>query len=585
MATVGQRLATPEAGWRRYDDNSSYFTKSPNVVAVTNNSSFYSSTYISAQIAYPYDGSENYIRFKFMGSKVRLISSFSAFRSNNIKVTIDGIVHRYNSGTSGATVYQVLVFEKTGLAWGEHEVEISLDAQTEKISSNNNLLASELDAVDIDSDGYLIARVGTALTSPEPTWKRYDSNQTLFSYSGAWDTTSNASYYGGSINRTVVAGSKVQFMFFGSKIRIITGANNTVDFSGSSNLQIDIDGTSETFSINAPIIYQRLSYEKFGLENKLHTVSITLSDNKYFWFDAIDIDDTGELRNPYNKFLILNNGKYQAVHDNLTDFGVAQFKFDESTGNTLHNNVGIINGIATGTSIVTGYSGNARSFNGTSDYISIPKEAIPIGTKSIRFKIKTAQTGTSKRILTTSDGSLSGFMIYMSNGLLGVLIRNSSAVLLNQIGTHSPINDNQWHDVVLSWDASISSNNIKLYIDDMSTPAQTFSVLGTEVSHNFPINIGRDPTNTSLHFSGQLDELEIYNRVIDTRHDAWLVEMGLNETAFINHGVDYGKSIDLNKPRSKKVLIKADSTTLDSGKVFKQTIDTAKTPIKAVSIE
>ena len=61
--------------------------------------------------------------------------------------------------------------------------------------------------------------------------------------------------------------------------------------------------------------------------------------------------------------------------------------FDDSTGTILLDASGGGNyGIATGTAIVPGRFGNARSFNGVSDYITIPSnKAFDFDTASFRI--------------------------------------------------------------------------------------------------------------------------------------------------------------------------------------------------------
>lgn len=53
--------------------------------------------------------------------------------------------------------------------------------------------------------------------------------------------------------------------------------------------------------------------------------------------------------------------------------GVAWFKMNESAGN-LMDSKGSFVGVNNSTSVVSGFSGNGRSFNGTSSYISFPSE-------------------------------------------------------------------------------------------------------------------------------------------------------------------------------------------------------------------
>lgn len=65
---------------------------------------------------------------------------------------------------------------------------------------------------------------------------------------------------------------------------------------------------------------------------------------------------------------------------------VADYKFDETTGTTCIDSKGSYNGIYNGTTSVKGSVGNARSFNGTSDYIQFNNPVIPLGKKVLSSK-------------------------------------------------------------------------------------------------------------------------------------------------------------------------------------------------------
>lgn len=135
MATIGQQLATPETGWRRYDDTDSRFLYSSNLTH-SSGGAWYNGTFHQAVGV----GS---IDFKFHGTKLRIISAKGS-RSNNIKITIDGIDYSYSE--AGTLTYKALVFEQLNLSMGVHTVRIE----------NQTTNAFALDAIDLDDMGYLV---------------------------------------------------------------------------------------------------------------------------------------------------------------------------------------------------------------------------------------------------------------------------------------------------------------------------------------------------------------------------------------------------------------------------------------------
>lgn len=144
MATVGQTLTAPEAGWKRYDDThpTIRYTANNRTYLGSNSSGSYNSTTSSI-----YDIGDK-ISFNFTGSQIRLVVLTNSTRSRNTIVKINGITEAtLDCYSDGSNMYQVLIFEKTNLSNGIHSVEII---------KNDASLGFTLDAIDIDSTGSLL---------------------------------------------------------------------------------------------------------------------------------------------------------------------------------------------------------------------------------------------------------------------------------------------------------------------------------------------------------------------------------------------------------------------------------------------
>ncbi|MGM1044906.1 MAG: hypothetical protein ACQEXX_02030 [Bacillota bacterium] len=151
-----------------------------------------------------------------------------------------------------------------------------------------------------------MATIGQTLTAPESGWKRYDDTDNGIMYNGPilgspsdtdWYTTVNSNYYNGSAVTTRGLNKKIRVNFIGTKIRVI----NAVGSNRTTNAKIRIDNELESFSLQSPsLIYQTLVYEKFGLENKIHTLEIESGTDGEITLqlDAIDIDANGRLLHP-----------------------------------------------------------------------------------------------------------------------------------------------------------------------------------------------------------------------------------------------------------------------------------------------
>jgi hypothetical protein len=143
------------------------------------------------------------------------------------------------------------------------------------------------------------ASLGQSLRSPDAGWKRFDDNDSKFSYTGEWVTnnTGSAAWYGGGVKVISKPSNQdsIKFRFHGTKLRIIaqTHTNRT------NNVQVKIDNEIiGAYSIKSSTVAdQALVYEKIGLDEREHSVELlNLNTESEFIFDAIDID--GELLNP-----------------------------------------------------------------------------------------------------------------------------------------------------------------------------------------------------------------------------------------------------------------------------------------------
>ena len=145
-----------------------------------------------------------------------------------------------------------------------------------------------------------MAKVGQALTAPEAGWRRIDDTDTNIQYSGS---TRVSPYDGNTVNGNARIIHKpdgfIRFRFLGSKIRIL-GVLNVPQYR-AANTEVWIDGIKVgTISQRSTgIIYRSLDFELLNLDFKEHHVSINCVDaddvNNIYYFDAVDIDDTGEL--------------------------------------------------------------------------------------------------------------------------------------------------------------------------------------------------------------------------------------------------------------------------------------------------
>jgi SPRY domain len=282
MATVGQQLTAPEAGWKRYDNTDI------NIMYSTGVGSWV--TYTDASLnMYKHTGIQNNtknstIKFRFYGTKFRIIGRHDTDKSNNIKVEIDGL-DRGSFSQIGTPQTQILNYESEILPLKYHDVVLTNMAQGFLF----------LDAIDINKTGWFTVPVGKPLLKPDPGTKRLDHNHPFIAYSSGFADYSTSAAYGGSYRWNGSASSVIKFSFYGTLVRIIGIKGNS---SYTSQAELVVDGVViSTFSMTGDGSAQVLMAEAIGLEAKKHDVEIRVKSGATAGLnlDAIDIDEEGDL--------------------------------------------------------------------------------------------------------------------------------------------------------------------------------------------------------------------------------------------------------------------------------------------------
>ncbi|MBU2702913.1 hypothetical protein Ga0466249_004048 [Sporomusaceae bacterium BoRhaA] len=141
MATVGDQLTAPEAGWKRYNDTDTNICYIGSWGRMTSLNNFWNG---DDHVVDAPNGKS--IKLRFMGSKIRLIDQRHTNRCSSLQAIIDGTA--YDFSENGKPQCQTIVFEKLGLDNTIHMVEF-----TSKVQSSGDFC---IDAIDIDDTGELL---------------------------------------------------------------------------------------------------------------------------------------------------------------------------------------------------------------------------------------------------------------------------------------------------------------------------------------------------------------------------------------------------------------------------------------------
>lgn len=240
-------------------------------------------------------------------------------------------------------------------------------------------------------------------------------------------------------------------------------------------------------------------------------------------------------------FAFLSNNAY-ASETLETMTPIHSYNFDTDTGTTVLDTVtgSAINGTITKASRIVGFNGtgNAMHFDGNS-YITFSDKVIPVGKKTISFKIRKEKVTGNREyffgtIYDSAQNQTGAVGTITASGQLGIGF--SQAGKSFALYSKNVICDNNWHNVMVTWDGTTNTNTAKLYIDDMTTPdATTTSNFTGTTPASYNLYIGSLAQAINIKFIGDLDEFQVYNGMyLNTPN-------GVNATLDLNNNqVDIG---------------------------------------------
>jgi len=190
---------------------------------------------------------------------------------------------------------------------------------------------------------------------------------------------------------------------------------------------------------------------------------------------------------------------------------VAYYPFDEGSGTNVNDGAGSNNGTINGATWTTsGKYGNALTFDGNNDYVSLGNNSALTPSNQVTFAswIKLAAvTGTPQMIIGkyNTSGAYPYQLRIQGGDKVRFSVRTSSS---EDVDTSNILSANQWIHVAGTWDGTI----MRIYINGTAVP-QTDSKTGTMPNTAVDVRIGSSSSG-SFVFNGQIDEVRIYNRAL-----------------------------------------------------------------------
>ena len=205
----------------------------------------------------------------------------------------------------------------------------------------------------------------------------------------------------------------------------------------------------------------------------------------------------------------------QFVPDSLTR---GLWHFNESTGQLAADTSAFgSTGAVFGTVIVPGRFGNARSFSGAGDYVTIPSgPALDFDSSSFRIDLwmKTASPE-GAIILRRGLAPDPGYMISVAAGgkivgMIGDRADSHWPDTLESVWSDSSFSDNKWHHVTFIRDRSV--HKLYLYIDSLLAAKPSDDNFTIPLNSSDPLTIGRwESPVYPTYFAGSVDEVRLTN--------------------------------------------------------------------------
>lgn len=148
-SNIEENISQCEDGWARYDDARNEFIYSGGFYSSEHPDYYNGSCHQASQ--YNSKVCSQYMKFSFVGSKLRIINSYPIDESRNCLISFDNGENFEELLAKDETLQnKSIVYEKEGMEFGNHDVII-------KIPYDEQGGIFSFDAIDIDEDGYIVS--------------------------------------------------------------------------------------------------------------------------------------------------------------------------------------------------------------------------------------------------------------------------------------------------------------------------------------------------------------------------------------------------------------------------------------------
>jgi hypothetical protein len=194
---------------------------------------------------------------------------------------------------------------------------------------------------------------------------------------------------------------------------------------------------------------------------------------------------------------------------------LAHYKLDETSG-PVKDQTGVFDGVNQGaTPSVQGVNGTAYAFDGVNNVIdTLPQSNIPSVISVSMWVYPTKESGGMQiwGSVDNASGGKNGFVAnYSSDAEAVIFAYVSGNIDRGEVVTPNyTVPLNKWSFLTFTVD---NSSNVKIYVNSVLQGNGSFSASTT--SHDRALMIGKSILSQDLAFKGKIDDMRIYNRVLE----------------------------------------------------------------------
>jgi hypothetical protein len=218
--------------------------------------------------------------------------------------------------------------------------------------------------------------------------------------------------------------------------------------------------------------------------------------------------------------LLISNNSQSTTFDLETGL-IASYEFNGNTGDSSGNGN---NGIGENIVLTTdrfGNNGSAFEFNGTDSFITINNSVSLMSPTNeltmVAWVNAYSWNSGFAPVLMKSDeiGNAFQYRMSVSDGGFSIALNNWN----NSFTNEADIFFNQWYMIAITY----QDNLVKGYLN--GTLVDEGAIVGPMTMNTLPLDIGRDVPGATEFFDGKIDDVRIYNRVLNDQEILELFNM------------------------------------------------------------